>query len=72
MEVKWDKFFKIVEKENWFLLYQNNFTAIIIPKKNINENDIDKFRDILQGVNNVPLELMESSKIAHALNSQIK
>lgn len=39
LEVKWKKMFKIVEKRNWFLCYQNNLSAIIIPKKELSEND---------------------------------
>lgn len=57
MEFKWEKMFKIVEKTNWFLMYQNNLSAIIIPKKDMSESDIIIFRKILRGLADVPIEL---------------
>lgn len=58
MEVDWEKLFRIVEKPNWFLLYQNNLSAIIISKKDMDESDITDFRKILKNINDVPLELL--------------
>lgn len=60
LEVKWQKMFKIVEKPNWFLLYQNNLSAIIIPKNDLPANGINNFREILKGVENVPVDLIDS------------
>ncbi len=57
MEVKWKKLFRIEEKPNWFLLYQNNLSAIIIPKKVMTENQIEEFRQILKNVDSIPVEL---------------
>ena len=59
MEIEWEKLFKIVEKPNWFLMYQNNLSAIIIPKKDMDENDIVNFRRLLSGLKVVPVELLE-------------
>ena len=59
MEIEWEKLFKIVEKPNWFLMYQNNLSAIIIPKKDMDENDIVNFRRLLSGSKVVPVELLE-------------
>lgn len=59
MEVKWDKMFKIVEKSNWFLIYQNSLSAIIIPKNDLQESDIREFKEILKSVT-VPVKLMDS------------
>ena len=56
MEIRLEKLFKIVEKANWFLLYQNNLSAIIIPKKAMNSTDIDKFIKILKDIPNVKIE----------------
>lgn len=60
MEIKWEKLFEIVEKPNWFLLYQNNLSAIMIFKKDMTANDIDYFRKILKDIRDVPVELIES------------
>lgn len=59
MEIKWEKLFKIVEKQNWFLLYQNNLSAIIIPKKDMSEIDINNFRTFVNNTTEVPSELIE-------------
>ena len=60
LEIKWHKMFKIVEKPNWFLIYQNNLSAIIIPKKDLRADDINKFREIFKDMVNVPVELLDS------------
>ena len=60
MEIKWEKLFEIVEKPNWFLLYQNNLSAIMIPKKDMSISDIDYFREILKDIRDVPVKLLES------------
>ncbi|MGV8812557.1 MAG: YcxB family protein [Gelidibacter sp.] len=60
MEVKWEKLFKIVEKRNWFLLYQNSLSAILIPKKDMSATDIKSFRQIVKGINDVPVELLDT------------
>lgn len=59
MEIEWEKLFKIVEKPNWFLMYQNNLSAIIIPKKDMDEKDIVNFRRLLSGLKVVPVELLK-------------
>lgn len=59
MEIEWEKLFKIEEKPNWFLLYQNNLSAIIISKKNMDQNDIHDFRQILKNINDVPIKLRD-------------
>jgi hypothetical protein len=59
MEILWHKMFKIVERSNWFLIYQNNLSAIIIPKKDLAESDIDHLRKIFKSIPNVPIELKD-------------
>jgi len=60
MEVKWKKMFKIVEKPKWFLIYQNSLSAIIIPKKDLQANEISHVRKILQELKNVKVELLST------------
>lgn len=58
MEIKWDKLHQIIEKKNWFLLYQNNLSAILISKKNMTESDIQNLRYILKSNKEVPVMLL--------------
>lgn len=51
LEIKWHKVFKIVEKANWFLLYQNSLSAILIPKNVLSGDEVIRFRNILKKVN---------------------
>ncbi len=56
-EIKWEKIFKIDEQTNWFLIYQNNLSAIIIPKKEFGSNQLEEFKRILNAIPNVPIHL---------------
>jgi len=40
-ELAWQKIFKVLELNNWFLIFQNNFSAIIIPKKVLQPNEAE-------------------------------
>lgn len=57
MEILWPRIFKIVERKRWFLIYQNNLSAIIIPKRGLDESEVSEVRNILKGVEGVPLQL---------------
>ena len=57
MEILWIKIFRIVEKRDWFLIYQNNLSAILIPKKHLQDSEINDVRHILRLVKEVPLKL---------------
>ena len=59
MEVLWEKLYKIIEEKNWFLFYQNNLSAIIIPKKDLDNNEIEILRNILKNVKISPVKLLE-------------
>lgn len=59
MVVTWQKMFKIVEKPDWFLIYHNSLSAIIIPKVDLRTDEINYFKEILKEVKNVPVELLE-------------
>jgi hypothetical protein len=56
-EINWDKIYKIVEYKNWFLIYQNTLSAIIIPKNVFDDNQLDQFTNILKSIKNVPVHL---------------
>jgi hypothetical protein len=56
-EIAWDKVFKIDEQVNWFLVYQNTLSAIIIPKKGFHNAELLKFRNILKTIKKVPVHL---------------
>lgn len=58
-EITWKKIFKIDEQENWFLIYQNNLSAIIIPKKDFRNGQVREFKKILTSISNVPVHLKD-------------
>jgi hypothetical protein len=53
MEILWPKIYKIVEKKNWFLIYQNNLSAILIPKKELLPEQIKQIQEILGSVKTI-------------------
>ncbi len=59
MELQWDKIFKIVEKEHWFLIYQNKLSAIIIPKHSMRKTEISDLREFFSDLPKVPVELLD-------------
>src|SRR5436190_15709847 len=61
-EIKWENIFKIVEHKNWFLIYQNTLSAIVIPKNDFQKGELDEFIRIVKEIKNVPVHL--KSKIA--------
>ncbi|MBF6609046.1 MAG: YcxB family protein [Flavobacterium sp.] len=63
MKVYWDRMYKIVEHAKWFLIYQNNFSAIIIPKASLTSEQEIELRQILQNVTNVPTTLNKVSRM---------
>ena len=64
MEIKWEKFYEIVERPKWFLLYQNSLSALMISKINMSPDEIHNFRQILKTIKEIPVELMEADKAA--------
>lgn len=59
MEILWNKVFKIDEKEHWFLIYQNNLSAILIPKKSFNADQTAHFKHILRNITEAPVSLFD-------------
>ena len=53
MEILWSKIYKVVEKKNWFLIYQNNLSAILIPKKELSPAQIKQIQEILGSVKTI-------------------
>ncbi|MBK7969826.1 MAG: YcxB family protein [Bacteroidetes bacterium] len=66
LEIKWHKGFKIVEKANWFLLYQNSLSAILIPKNVMSAAEVVKFRGILKKIeDDLIIDLKNPTRIRH-------
>jgi hypothetical protein len=55
----WPKIYKVVELKNWFLIYQNNLSAVIIPKKSFLTGEIEKFRQMLRSIPGLDIQLKE-------------
>jgi len=56
-EVDWKKTFKIIELKNWFIIYESNLTAVIIPKKSLSKIQEEEFRKIVMSIKKVPVHL---------------
>ncbi len=56
-ELAWAKLYKVQEIKNWFLIYQNTFSAIIIPKRALNSNQSKELKHLLQSVPGLNLTL---------------
>jgi len=46
--LSWDKFYKVTKTKNWLLIWQNNSSANIIPRKDIWESQIEELKELLQ------------------------
>lgn len=57
LELIWNKVFKIVENSQCFLIYQNNLSAIIILKKDLNISETKEIKDLFNSLSNVPVFL---------------
>lgn len=47
MEIMWVQVYRFSELKRWFLIYQNNLSAIIIPKRSLTEEEITRLRSIM-------------------------
>lgn len=59
MEIFWEKMFKIVEEKHWFMVYQNNLSAIVIDKKDLTQAQVIRFRELLRELPKVSVSLLE-------------
>jgi hypothetical protein len=57
-ELTWAKMYKVVELNRWFLIYQNNLSAVIVPKKSFHSvEEIEEFKRLLRSLHSIPLHL---------------
>jgi hypothetical protein len=57
LKITWDKIFKIQETKHWYLIYQNNLSAVILHKKDFHGKQENDFRKILSTLERVPIGL---------------
>ncbi len=55
-ELGWKRLFRILELKNWYLIYQNNLSAVIIPKKSFGKKCAE-FQRLLQAIPGIPKKL---------------
>jgi len=55
--LQWEKIYKVVELQDWFLIYQNSLSAIIIPKKSFPPGKIESFKQLLRSIPDLNLHL---------------
>ena len=58
-ELLWNKLYKVQETKNWYLLYQNNLSAILLCKDAFKEAGIDDFRVFLKQIPELNLYLKD-------------
>ncbi|MFM7018659.1 YcxB family protein [Flavobacterium sp.] len=51
MKYYWREIFKIVEKENWFLIYLNKKSAKVIRKADLVENQYNELKELFNSLN---------------------
>jgi hypothetical protein len=56
-ELPWDKIHKVKEFKNWFLIYQSNKVANLIPKKFMTEQEVIGIREIIRNISGLKAEL---------------
>lgn len=58
-EYTWEKIFKVDELKSWFLIYQNNLSAIMVPKKSFSPEGLDAFKALLSNIPDIPVHLKD-------------
>jgi hypothetical protein len=59
-ELSWLKTYKVEELNKWFLIYQNNLSAILICKDSFRNEDID-FKEFLRNIPGLNLHLKKGN-----------
>ncbi|MEP7237597.1 MAG: YcxB family protein [Ferruginibacter sp.] len=54
LEITWEKVFKTDEQKDWFLIYQNTLSAIILPKRDFNSAQLETFKKLLSAAGAMP------------------
>lgn len=57
MELTWSKIYKVVELEKWFLIYQNNLSAVLVPVASFENEQLSTFKELLLSVPGLSLQL---------------
>ncbi|WP_158534896.1 YcxB family protein [Mucilaginibacter hurinus] len=55
----WDKVKKVVELNNWILIYQDNRTLNVIPKIDLTTNDLNNLRNIIKSIGGLASNLKD-------------
>ncbi|MEO1011811.1 MAG: YcxB family protein [Bacteroidota bacterium] len=56
-EMDWPQTHKVLELNNWILIYQNKLVANVIPKKAFKNNDLKEFKELLQNMPRIKSKL---------------
>ncbi|MEP7263904.1 MAG: YcxB family protein [Bacteroidota bacterium] len=59
MELNWSKIYKVVELKKWFLIYQNNLSAILVPVKSFDEEQLSSFKKMLLSIPGLSVRLRD-------------
>jgi hypothetical protein len=56
-ELQWEKMYKVSELHNWFLIYQNTLSAILLPKESFTGKTQDEFKSLVKSLHGPILKL---------------
>lgn len=56
-ELIWNKMYKITELNNWFLIYQNTLSAVLLPKESFTETTAEEFRNLVKSLTGPVIKL---------------
>jgi len=56
-ELTWPKTYKVLELNDWILIYQNKLVANVIPKNSFSSEQLTEFRQLVKGLASVKSKL---------------
>lgn len=58
-ERAWAKLFKVVELHEWYMIYHNSLSAVLVPKRSFKKAQAREFEELLRSVPGLDLRLLD-------------
>jgi hypothetical protein len=62
-ELAWARIFKVVELREWYMIYQNSLSAILVPKRAFRGGEESAFRRMVRSVNGPKVQLKKEAQM---------